>query len=296
MADFGRGIKAGLATAGIYLAISAILGAIYQNNPLSVPHFLHFLYGAGLTPLFSLAALTAPSFWASLLFQYIVRGIVFGAVFAALYDSLPGTGSIKSIKKGLVLSAFIWILSAVGFIYITPGWPTDGGSFWTYCGGGAVVLSSIWSALAGVISALAFGALTGFLWDRFRAKRLAEAKKSSPVLLLSFILGGVIWAYFAALFLAGVIIGGGPPIQPEFWWSDLLYTSVVFLGLPGFVLADVAWRKTRVDKSGFKWGVAGGVLMALTGFMLLPGVLAIIGGMFSGRKAAAEPGTVAIGQ
>jgi len=62
MADFGRGIKAGLVIGLVYMAIAAILGAIYQNNPLSVPHFLHFLYGAGLTPLFSLAALTAPSF------------------------------------------------------------------------------------------------------------------------------------------------------------------------------------------------------------------------------------------
>jgi len=273
------------------MVIPAVLGAIYSNS-FYVPHFLHFLYGAGLTPLFSLAALTDPLSVISFLFQYIVRGIVFGAVFAALYDFLPG---INSIGKGVILSVFVWILSAVGFIYMTPGWPTDGGGFWTYCGGGAVVLSSIWPALAGIISALAFGALTGFLWDRFQGKRVAEAKKGSSALLLSFILGGITWAYFAALFLAGVIIGGGPPIQPEFWWSDLLYTSVVFLGLPGWILADVAWRKTRMDKSGFKWGLAGGVLMALTGIMLFPGVLAIIGGVFSGRKLATEPGTVAIG-
>jgi hypothetical protein len=36
--------------------------------------------------------------------------------------------------------------------------------------------------------------------------------------------------------------------------------------------------------------------MALTGIMLLPGVLAIIGGVFSGRKPATEPGTAAIEQ
>jgi hypothetical protein len=289
MADFGRGIKAGLATAGIYLAISAILGEIYYNNIWSTPHFL---YGTGLT-LFTWRSLTDLSSVTGLLFQYVVRGIVFGAVFTALYDFLPG---IKSIGKGVMLSVFVWILSAVGLIYITPGWPTDSGSFWTYCGGGAVVLSSIWPALAGIISALAFGALTGFLWDRFQGKRVAEAKKGSSALLLSFILGGVTWAYFAALFLAAVIIGGGPPIQPEFWWSDLLYTSVVFLGLPGWILADVAWRKTRMDKSGFKWGLAGGVLMALTGIMLFPGVLAIIGGVLSRGRPASEPGTVAIGQ
>ena len=36
--------------------------------------------------------------------------------------------------------------------------------------------------------------------------------------------------------------------------------------------------------------------MALTGVMLLPGVLAIIGGVFSGRKPAIEPSTVEIEQ
>jgi len=32
-------------------------------------------------------------------------------------------------------------------------------------------------------------------------------------------------------------------------------------------------------------------MMGLTGHMLLPGVLAIIGGVFSGRKSATESGT-----
>jgi len=288
LADFKQGVKAGVVTGIIYMAIPAILGAIYQNDPFSAPRFL---YGAGLTPLFSLAALTDPSFVTSVLFQHLVRGIVFGAVFAALYNFLPGTASIK---KGVVLSAFVWVLSAVGFIYMTPGWPTDGDSFLTYCGGGAVVLSSIWPALAGIISALVFGVLTGFLWDRFRPKRVAEAGKGSPVLLLSFILGALTWAFFAALYLSAVVTSGVPELNPDFWWDDLLATSVVFLGLPGFVLADVGWRKTRVDKSGFKWGVVGGVMMALTGIMLLPGALAIIGGVLSRHKPATESGTAEI--
>jgi hypothetical protein len=36
--------------------------------------------------------------------------------------------------------------------------------------------------------------------------------------------------------------------------------------------------------------------MALTGVMLLPGVLAITGGILSARKLATEPGTAAIEQ
>jgi len=37
--------------------------------------------------------------------------------------------------------------------------------------------------------------------------------------------------------------------------------------------------------------VAGGVAMAVTGLMLLPGALAITGGIFSGRKPAIESAT-----
>ena len=290
MADFGRGIKAGVVTGIVYMVIAGILGAIYYDS-FSVPHFI---YGTGLTPLFSLTALRDSSFVISSLLQHLGRGIVFGAVFAALYDFLPGTASVK---KGVVLSAFVWVLSAVGFIYMTPGWPTEGDSFWTYCGGGAVVLSSISLALAGIISALVFGALTGVLWDRFRAKELTEKRKGSSVLVVSFVLGLVIWVPVAALFLLAVVINREfPAIQPEFWWSELLLMLVVFLGLPGWVLARVAWKKTKVDKSGFKWGVAGGIMMALTGLMLLPGALAITGGVLSRRKPADESGTTKIEQ
>ena len=290
MSDFRRGIKAGLATAGIYLAISAILGVIYYIF-VSVPPFL---YGTGLT-LFTWGVLMDPASVIFLLLQYVVRGIVFGAVFAALYDFLPGTASVK---KGVVLAAFVWILSAVGLIYMTPGWPTGGSTFGTYCGGGAVVLSSIWPALAGIISALAFGVLTGFLWNRFRGKRLTEERKGSPVLLVGFIFGGLMWALLAIGFIIGVVIGGAPIIEEPgpFWWYGILAASVVFLGLPGWVLALVAWRKTKRGESGFKWGVAGGVIMALTGIMMLPGALAITGGVLSKRKPANESSTAEIAQ
>jgi hypothetical protein len=291
LADFGRGIKAGVAVAAVYLIISAILSAIYRNS-WSIPYFI---YAAGLSP-FSLRALTDPSSVIfSFILPYLVRGIIFGAVFAALYNFLPGTASVK---KGVVLSLFLCIVALVEIIYTTPGWPTDGmivsGAYGYYSG--TLILSSISLALAGIISALAFGALTGLLWDRFRAKRLAKARKGSPVLRVSFILGGVTWVLFAVLFLIGVVIRGAPAIGPDFWWSDLLYTSIVFLGLPGWVLTLVGWRKTRRGKSGLKWGVAGGVMMALTGIMLFPGALAITGGVFSRRKPASESSAAEIEQ
>jgi hypothetical protein len=150
--------------------------------------------------------------------------------------------------------------------------------------------------LVSIVSALIFGALTGFLWDRFRAKRRAEARKGSPVLLVSFVIGGVYWAVWAAMFLLGVVTGGVPPIEPDFWWFDLLNTLVVFIGPFGWVLALVAWRKTKRGESGFKWGMYGGVIMALTCIMLLPGVLAITGGVLSRRQLATEPSTAEIEQ
>ena len=284
MADFDRGIKAGVATGIIYLVISAILGAIYQNNPFSFPHFI---LGTGLTPLFTWRSLTDPSFVISLLIQYMGRGITFGVVFAALYNFLPGNASVK---KGVVLSAFLYIIALVGAIYTTPGWPTEGNTIDGIYYIGTFNLSSLSLALAGIISALVFGVLTGFLWDRFRGKELIEERKGRPVLLVSFIMGGVIWLLLAVVFLIAVVIAGAPAIQPgSLWWFDLLMMSVVFLGLPGWVITLVAWRKTKRDESGLKFGVAGGSIMAVTGVMLLPGLLAIIGGVLSARKPAMSP-------
>jgi hypothetical protein len=283
MADFGRGIKAGVATAGVYLAISAILGAIYQNNPLSVPYFI---YGTGLT-LLTWMALTNPLSVFFVLFQYAVRGIIFGAVFAALYSFLPGT---KSVGKVVVLSLFLCIVALVESVYTTLGWPTAGISLTGTYYIGMISLSSISLALAGIISALVYGALTGFLWDRFRATRLAGGRRASPILLVSFIFGVLMWAILAIGFIIGVGIGGLPMIEPgPGWWYGILATLVVFLGLPGWMLALVAWRQTRRGESGFKWGVAGGVMMALTGIMLLPGALAITGGVLSRRQPGSEP-------
>ena len=117
------------------------------------------------------------------------------------------------------------------------------------------------------------------------------------MLLASFIFGGAIWVGWAVVFLIAVVIQGNPPIQPgTFRWTEILLTSVVFLGLAGWVLALVAWRKTRRGESGFKWGVAGGVIMAVTGVMLLPGALAITGGVLSARKPVGEPDTAVIEQ
>jgi hypothetical protein len=286
LADFGRGIKAGVITGIIYLAISAILAIID-------PEFLYItdIYAAGLTPFM----FAVDSFVVTAFLNHIVRGIIFGAIFAALYNYLPG---VTGIVKGIALALFLWIVTVIEVIYRTPGLPTDntiiGGIFYY---GGTISLSSLRLALAGIISTLVFGMLTGLLWHRLPGKELKEERKGRSILLVSFILGGVTWAVLTLLFLIGVVTSGGPVIEPgPFWWESILFVSVVFLGLPGWVLALDAWRKTRMGEAGFKWGVAGGAIMALTGVMLLPGVLAIIGGVFSGRKPIGEPDTAEIEQ
>ena len=294
MADFRRGIKAGVAVAAVYLIISVIFKLTGFSD-----QFGAITMVAGLR---TSLELMNPSFVITLILVDIVprviRGIVFGAVFAALYNFLPGT---RSIVKGVVLSSFLWIVAVIQVIYTTPGWPwhTNGFGFsgsGTYYSG-MISLSSVGLALAGIISALVFGALTGFLWDRFRGKELAEERKGRPVLLVSFIFGVLMWVLSAIGFIIGVVIRGAPAIEPgPSWWYGVLYTSVVFLGLAGWILALVAWRKMKRGESGLKWGVAGGVIMALTGVMLLPGLLAIIGGVFSGRKPAGESSTATIEQ
>jgi hypothetical protein len=290
MADFDRGIKASLVTAVIYLAVSVILSAIYQNNPLSMPNLIS---ATGLAPLFLLRELANPSFVFPLLLQYLMRGIIFGAVFAVLYNYLPG---VTSIVKGVTVSVFLWIVGAVWLICVMPGWRTDGAASLIVVGL-MVSLSSFSRALVSIVSALVFGALTGFLWDQFRGKELTEERKGRSVLLVSFIMGGVYSVLVAVGFVIDAVITREVPvIRPDFWREDMLSMLVVFLGLPGWILARGAWKKTKVDKSGFKWGVTGGAMMALTGIVLLPGILAIIGGVLSRRKSANEPSTAEIEQ
>ncbi len=280
-ADFRRGIKAGAAAAGAYLILAVILAGIGQT--LYYPS--NFVYPAGLgiqlTP-------TDPFVLASSIWSYMFRGIVFGAIFAALYSFIPGT---TSVRKGVALSAFLWIVGAVGAIYMTPGWPGGGTS--TVAGLLPVSLSSIGLTLVSIVSALAFGALVAAIWNRLKGKEVMEVRNGAPALLVALILGGLGWALETVGLSLSVVIGGIPISQilvraGLFWWPTTLYVSVVFLGLPGWVLAFLAWRRTRRGESGFKLGVAGGVVMALTGLMLLDGVLAIIGGVLSRRKATTE--------
>jgi len=281
MADFKRGIKAGAAAAGVYLIFSVILAAIGQTFYFRSD----FAWAAGLG--FQLefvdSFVLATSIW-----SYVFRGIVVGAIFAALYSFLPAA---TTVRKGVVLSAFLWIVGAVGAIYMTPGWPGGGTS--TVAGLLPVSLSSMGLTLISILSALAFGALVGVIWRRLAGKETREAGSGAPTLLVGWTLGALNWAT-AAVGLTIVVIVGGVSLTDlvrqsgTLWWYGVLAISVVFLGFPGWILAFLAWRKGRRGNSGFRLGVAGGICMALTGMMLLPGVLTIIGDILSRREHTAE--------
>jgi len=289
MADFGRGIKAGAAAAAVYLVISVILelsGFSYQFPVITAA-------GLGIH-----LQLTDPLLLAGSIYGRIIEGIIFGAVFAALYNWLPGT---TSVRKAVIFSSLLWVLVAVELVYTTiPAVlayaPTDGfQTSWSVAltvAGVHVSLPSISKALAGFISAMVFGTLTGFLWDRLRATRLAEARNASAILLVGFGLGIWMWLSSATGIIRYAVNEGTLIMEPgPMWWANILHTLVAFVGLPGWVLTLIAWRKTKRDESGLRWGVVGGVLMALTGIMLFPGALAITGGVLSRRRPASEPAT-----
>lgn len=283
MADFRRGIEAGAIAGFIYIFVVGIIDAILGSY-----------FSPGLVEV--LFRLVWFMHWGSLhtALLFVVQGIVFGAVFAALYTLLPGAGNVR---KGLVLSAFLWIVALIQIIYGTRVYSTPLPIFYVnYIRYGIIIELSSIQILSAIISALVIGSLTGYLWGRVQGKELTEEREARPLLLVSFILGGITWALVGAWFLQIVSRSGWASAVNPFDWAGLLLRLVVFLGFPGWVLSFVGWRKTVRGKSGLVWSVVGGVMMGVTGYMLLPGALAITGGVLSGRKPATESSAAEIGQ
>jgi len=159
-----------------------------------------------------------------------------------------------------------------------------------------------------IIYALVFGmvfaalyALVRAIRNRLKARNVTELRMGSEVLLVGLIIGGFLWLPKVVEVIHAIInvVRRGWPTPIELGsvsWYHLLWMSFIFVGLIGWILVLFGWRRTRRGKSGLKFGVAGGVIMALTGVMLLPGLLAIVGGVFSGCKPAAESSTAEIEQ
>jgi hypothetical protein len=271
MADFERGIKAGVVTGAIYLAVALALAFTLASQ---------HSYASGFWNAAGLAYLP--------LGGQIIRGVIFGAVLAALYDFLPGT---TALLKGVVLSSLFWVFTVIEVAYTNLSWPwqaavLDVGTYY----GGTINLSSLSFALISIMSALVFGLLTGLFWNRFRGKEPVEEGKGRAVLLVSFILGSIFWAVIGGTYIRFFVIGLPFPRVLFHSWYAILHTLVLLIGIVGWIFVLAAWRMTGRGESGLGWGLAGGVIMAVTGSMLLPGALAITGGVSSRREAASRLG------
>jgi hypothetical protein len=287
MADFQRGIKAGAAVAGIYIVVSVMLATI-GHRPWYPSDYLE---AAGLGIPFGL---TSPSILISWLPGQVFRGIIFGAVFAALYDHLPG---IRAIVKGLVLSMFLWILGLIGAVYLTGAAPSDAHRMIVPTHVPFSVSTPV-LALVSIVSALAFGALVALIWNKLRGKEVVEVRQGAAVLLVGLVIGGILSVLYAIISIVSLVTQGSLPLERPglLWWNTVLVAVTGFVGLAGWILAIIGWRRMRRGESGFKWGLTGGVIMALTGMLLLPGALAIVGGVLSRRTCTAEPAAAAITQ
>ena len=282
--DPGRGIKAGLIAAGVFLIVTVILRftGLYAQ-------YWEVLWSAGLS-LDSMPPkpIVVPGFEARMLeavAMRIVGGVAFGAIFAALYSHLPGG---FSVVKGVVLSVFLWILGMIAAIYLYLGWPdwSFGGLSWW---GGVVSGTSVSNVLASLGATVAFGALVGGVWRGLRSKEVTPARSSTVALLVGWIAGLLLWLWtavpYVVIYVLGEVIIGGHPfvlLTPGDWWS-MLMTITVLVGPVGWILALLAWRKARRGEAGFGLGLAGGITMFLT-IMPIPGALAIIGAVLSRRE------------
>jgi hypothetical protein len=154
----------------------------------------------------------------------------------------------------------------------------------------ALVFGAVFTALYGLVRAI---------WNKLKAKKMKELRMASEVLLVGLIIGGFLWlprVIEAIRIIMNLVRLGWPtPIEPgSVSWYYIFYMSVIFVVLIGWVLVLFGWRKTRTGESGLKLSVAGGVIMAMTAILLFPGLLAIVGGVFSARKPANKSGTPAI--
>jgi len=285
VAEWGRGIKAGILAAMVFLALAVVL----EFTGMSARYW-EALRVAGLN-LYIVPWREGPSMALvlSTVISRIVWGTAFGAIFASLSWYLPGT---RSAVKGLVLSSLFWILGAVGLIYMNLGWPphTHLGGGISVLWGGPVSLASIDRALVSIASSLAFGTLVGAIWAKLRAKETAEVRQGRAALLIGSIAGGLVWALSTVPLIGAVVSGGIHSLLADLPWLAIVILLVAGPGAAGWILTLVAWRKTREGESGFTPGLVGGLIMALTGMMLVPGSLAIIGALLSRREPVTASG------
>jgi len=82
----------------------------------------------------------------------IVSGGIFGIIYAAVYNKLPGS---SSLKKGIVFAIIYWIIIGIIVCFLLTSSQENMYEFYVQSVGLGLVTSLIW------------GALTGKLWDRY---------------------------------------------------------------------------------------------------------------------------------
>jgi len=135
MADFKRGMSAGAKAGVVFGVIFSILGIVYTYATLEPGYVIVTERAIGLVIGYMIAG--------------AIVGAIFGAIYAAAYNSLPGA---KSILKGLSLGIVWWIVVGLGVSYLL----------------GTEL--NIYNAASSLISALIWGTLIGFFWDRYQAQ------------------------------------------------------------------------------------------------------------------------------
>ncbi|MGI0078407.1 MAG: hypothetical protein ACRECH_02175 [Nitrososphaerales archaeon] len=177
MGSISKGIKAGLAAGVVYAALIGLLHTGFLT--ICAPYQIAYIQSqtAGLNPTTvittSLTTITTTVTFPSaqdifntdlVVFSLdwavgaLVAGVIYGAIFGAFYERLPGS---TSKKKGLYLSIFVFIL---GIVLGLSGWELGCSPDYYHA---IPVLASV------PISA-AFGYLLGMLYDSFGAVEREE--------------------------------------------------------------------------------------------------------------------------
>jgi hypothetical protein len=147
LAEFGRGIKAGVVSCVINGVIFGIMMAVVISIWTT-----EFAVAIGATipaeGVVVLADMWVVGAVIGSIIGGIIGGIIFGAIYAAVYGHLPGA---TSVVKGIVLSIIVWLVLGVPLNF-------------------AVIAALPIVAVLGLISSLIWGALIGVFWDKFGGK------------------------------------------------------------------------------------------------------------------------------
>ncbi len=284
MVDFRRGILAGVAAAAILLIVSVVLEVtgLADRAWMFVESARIRIWLYSTEPLHVIVAIL----------PLLVQGVLFGAIFAALYVHLPRR---TAVRQAMAVSLMIWAIGRMQYMYTSLRLPWQANGIFpepaSY--GTAVNIHVLGGMLISIASAVAFGALAGAIWNRLKAREVTEPRPGNAALLVGFAIGILMWLGPLLTVVSAAVTGVWSwelmPDVPAWVWGGILYNSAAIVGLVGWILALLGWRRTRKGETGFRRGLAGGILMAVTGVMLLPGVVSIIGAGLSRRELLVEP-------